>query len=303
MARVLTKADLRGIMPPLVTPFTEDEELDIDAFRREIRYMLPLGVRAFVVGGSTGEGHALTAEELATLCGVAAEEVRGRVPLIAGIITTSTRDAIRRGQVAREAGAEGLMITPVIYQIPSDDGMYDYYSAIWQAVGLPILIYNVVPRAPVSPQLLERLVEIPGIIGIKESIGGNLETLSEMILTVGDKIAVTWAQDPIQFSGYALGATGSISGINTVLPEISIKMFEAIEREHLATARELHYQMFRVARAIGMVNWPAGIKAAINLQGRSVGPARRPFIPISRSQEVHLRQALAASGMLQAAVS
>ncbi len=299
MAQLLTKDDIRGIMPPLVTPFTEDEELDLDAFRREIRYMLGLDVKGFVVGGSTGEGHALTPEEAAALTRAAVDEVRGRIPVIVGIITTSTRDAVRRALLAGEAGAQAVMVTPVIYQVPSDEGLYDYYDALWRRAGLPILIYNVVPRAPVTPAVLQKIVEIPGVIGIKESIGGTLETLGEMIETLGKRISVTWAQDPLMFPGYAMGATGSISGINTVLPEHSVKMFQAIECNDLATARDLHYQMTPVARAIGMVNWPAGIKAAINLQGRAVGPARRPFVPVPAEQVARIRTALAAAGALE----
>ena len=278
---MLTKDGVHGIMTPLVTPFTEREDLDEAAFRREVGLMLDLGVHGLVVGGSTGEGHALTPEELGRLTIVAASEARGNVPVVAGVITTCTRDAVRRGRVAKEAGADGLMVTPIIYQVPSDDGLFDYYDRIWREVGLPLIIYNVVPRVPVSPRLLRRLVSIEGLVGIKESIGGNLDTLSEMVRTVGDKISVTWAQDPLLFAGFALGATGSISGINAVLPQLSLDLWHAVERNDLNTARKIHYRMLPVAQAMGLDNWPARVKELVNLQGRNVGPARRPFIPVT----------------------
>ncbi|HEX6500846.1 MAG TPA: dihydrodipicolinate synthase family protein [Micromonosporaceae bacterium] len=292
MARTLTKEDIRGVFPPALSTFDDNEDLDLDTFRRELAYLRDLGATGFVIGGSTGEGHALTPAELHTLCQVAIDEVRGEIPIVGGVITTYTRDAIVRAQAARDAGADGIMLTPPIYQPPSDEGMVDYYDRVWREVGLPIVIYNVVPRAPVTPELTERLADIPGVIATKESIGGNLETLGRIIESVGDRIAVTWAQDPLMFPGYAMGAVGSISGINTILPEHSIRMFDAIQRNDLATAAAIHYQMTPVARAIGLVNWPAGVKAAVNLQGRKVGLARRPYVPLTPEQHSRLEQAL-----------
>lgn len=303
MTGKLTKDDVRGIIPPLVTPFTENEDLDLESFEREVRYLLDLGAKGFVVGGSTGEGHALSPTELGTLCDLAVKAIAGRVPVIGGIITTYTRDAIERAKQCREAGVAALMMTPPIYQVASIAGMVDYYTSVWKATDLPIIIYNVLPRTPVTPQATKRLAEIPGIIGTKESIGGNLETLGEIIEEVGDKISVTWAQDPLMLPGYAMGATGSISGINTVLPEHSIRMFDAIQKNDLETAVKLHFQMTPVARAIGMVNWPAGIKASINLQGRKVGPARRPFGPLSPEHEARIKETLAQAGAIPAGVA
>ena len=189
------------------------------------------------------------------------------------------------------------MVTPVIYNKPSEECHLAYFAAIWEAVGLPIMVYNVLPHMPVSPRLLQRLAGIPGVIAVKESIGGNLETLAEIVSTLGDRIAVTWAQDLLQFPGYVLGAVGAISAVNTILPEHSIMLFDAVQRSDLATARRLHYSTLPVVQALGASNWPAGIKAALNLQGRHVGPARRPFIPVGAEQAARLAAALAELGL------
>ncbi len=296
----LTKDDIRGCFPPVVTPFSEDEGIDFEAFRRELRYHLDQGVSGFLVAGATGEGYALTPDEVASLYRAAVEEVAGRVPILGGIIATSTRDAVKRAQHAREAGCDGVLATPVIYFSPGNDGMIDYYAAIWNEVGLPIVAYNSIPRSPLTPALVERLVEIPGIIAVKQGAGGTLDELGEMIDAVGDRIAITWSQDYMLFAGYAMGAVGTLGGMDATLPGHVIRLREAVERGDLATARQLHHTISAVARAVGATDFPAGIKAAINMQGRPVGRARRPYLPVVAEQESRIRRALWAAGVLEA---
>lgn len=298
----LSKEDIHGIMPPVVTPFTEDEELDLEAFVREVRYMLEHDIGAVLIGAATGEGYALSADELATLYRTAVEEVGGKVPVLAGIITTSTRDAILRANLAREAGADAVMVTPVIYFSPSDDGLYDYFETIGREASLPIMVYNAVPRTPVSPQLVRRLAEIPQVISVKQGMGATLDGLSETLRTVGDHISVTWSQDAALFSGYALGAAGSLASIDSVLPQQTINLFKAVQSGDLDAARQLHQGIWGVVDAMGggAYDWPAAVKVAINLQGRAVGPARGPYAQVSPEQEADIRVALEAVGALRA---
>ncbi len=293
MTPFLTKHEIRGIFPPVVSPFTADEELDLPAFRDEIRYMLSLGVTGLAVGGSTGEGHALAPEELGALIKVAVEEVRGKIPIVGGIITTSTRDAVKRANVAREAGARAVMVTPPIYQIASTEGLIDYYGAIYRESRMPIIIYNVLPHAPVTPDDFVKLVNgNPGIIGTKESIGGSLETLTELLQTVGDKISVTWANDWLLYPGLAIGATGSISGASAILPKHTIVLWDAVQRSDIKTAQRMHFLITNVAKEISKKNWPAGVKLVVNLQGRKCGPCRRPFVDVPAEQRARIEASL-----------
>ena len=292
MTRILTKKDIVGIFPPMASPFTADEEVDVAALREELKFNLSLDVTGVCLGGSTGEGHALDANDLGILIKTAVEEVKGRVPVMAGIISTSVREAVRRGKAARDAGAQALMVTPPIYQLPSDQGIYDYYDGIYRETGLPIVVYNVLPHCPVTPTLFKRLADNPGIIGTKESIGGSLETLTELLETVGDKISVTWAHDWRLYPGLALGATGSISGAAAILPKHCLVMWDALQRGDIRTAQKLHFIITDVTREISKYNWPAGTKLAINLQGRKVGPCRRPFTTVPPEQEERIKAAL-----------
>lgn len=298
MTKFLTKDDVVGIFPPVATPFTDKEELDLPALRREIQFNLSHDITGVCLGGSTGEGHALTADELGQIIKVAVEEVKGRIPVMAGIITTSTREAAKKAKAAREAGARALMITPPIYQSWNEDGLVDFYSGIHRASELPIVTYNVLPHSPITPKMMYRLTadKSVGLIGTKESIGGSLETLTELLENIGDKISVTWAHDWLLYPGLAIGATGSISGMAAILPKQTVRMWKAIQANDLRTAQRLHFVMTPVAREISKHNWPAGTKLAINLQGRKVGPCRSPFGPdtVPAEQAERIKAALKA---------
>jgi len=225
----------------------------------------------------------------------AQEEVAGRIPVMAGIITTSTREAVKRAKIARDAGAQAVMVTPPIYQICSDDGIYDFYSTIHKESGLPIVIYNVLTNAPVTPKLMQRMaanLEETGLIATKESIGGSLETLGELLMTIDDKISVTWAHDWLLYPGLALGAKGSISGAAAILPRHSLALWDALQRSDIATAQKLHFAITDVCSQVSRYNWPAGVKLAVNLQGRKVGPTRAPFNRVPDEQVQRIKDAL-----------
>ncbi len=289
----LTKDEIVGIFPPMYTPFTPDGEVDVDAFRAEVDYQLQFPITGLVVGGSTGEGHALERAELIELTRVAVEHVAGRVPIMTGIISTSTREAVARAQGARAVGARGVMVTPPIYQSASFAGMIDFYDRIRREGGLPVTIYNVLTHNPVTPAVTQRLAEIGAIVATKESVGGSLATLSHLLETVADQISVTWAQDHLLFPGLALGATGSISGTGAMFPAESIAMFEAIQRNDFAEAQRIHFALAPLTRAVmNGQNWPAWVKAVAELQGRKVGPARLPFVPLTPAEIEVLEQGL-----------
>ncbi|MDF2782155.1 MAG: dihydrodipicolinate synthase family protein, partial [Geminicoccaceae bacterium] len=164
---------LFGIVPPMTTPFDDAGELDEAAVRAQVRWLLDAGVHGLAAGGSTGEGHTLDQDELRRLVGAVAEEAAGRVPVIAGIIVDSTRDAIRRGRAVEGLGVAALQVTPVHYLFrPDDAAMLEHFRVIAEATGLPIIIYNVVPWSYLSPALLCRIMaEVSGVIGVKQSAG------------------------------------------------------------------------------------------------------------------------------------
>ena len=294
--------ELRGIIPPLATPFTPEGDLDEDALRAEIRYLLDEGVDGLTICGSTGEGHTLSVEETVRISEITVQEAHGRVPVVTGIIRDSTREVIRYGQAVKATGVDGLQITPVHYLFnPGDVGTYAYYEAIGEAVGLPIVIYNVVPWNTVTPELLLRLSEIPQVVAVKQS-GGDIHKLADLLRANRGRLQVLSAADDLLYPSFTLGADGAIAAILTVLPDLCIRMWDACQRGDHAEARALHERILPVWRAMNHPDMPARTKAAIELRGRRVGPSRHPILPASPEVRRELDLALDQAGVLPARV-
>jgi 4-hydroxy-tetrahydrodipicolinate synthase len=291
---------LRGIIPPVATPFTEPaQDLDEDALRTELRYFLEVGVHGLTVCGSTGEGQTLSVEESVRISEIALEEARGRVPVVCGIIRDSTREVIRYGQALRRVGVDGLQITPVHYLFdPGPEGTYAYYTEIGEAVGLPMVIYNVVPWNTVSPETLLRLSEIPLVVAVKQS-GGDIHKLAELLRLNNGRLQVLSAVDDLLYPSFMLGAAGAIAAVLTVVPELCIELWEACQRGDHALARSLHERIQAVWTAVNAPDMSARVKAAITLRGRRVGPARSPLQPVSGEVRRQIAQALETAGALE----
>ena len=297
------RLELHGILPPMVTPFHADtEELDEEALRQEVRVLLAAGVHGLTVCGSTGEGHTLSAEETCRVARITRDEAAGRAPVIAGIIRDSTRDVIRYGQALREVGVDALQITPVHYLFnPGEAGTIAYYERIGREVGLPILIYNVVPWNTISPELLLRLAEIEQVIGVKQS-GSDIHKLADLLRLNAGRLAILTAVDDLLYPSFMLGAQGAIAAILTVLPDLCVQLWDACQRGDQAEARALHERILPVWRAINYPDMSARTKAAIELRGRPVGPPRHPFLPVAPAVRASIAAALAEAGVLDAAV-
>ena len=174
---------LRGVIPPATTPFRENGDLDLDATVEEVRWLIEQGAHGVVVGGSTGEGHTLDVDEFRELTTVAVEAADGRIPVMAGIIVDSTKDALLRAKAISHVDVAALQITPVHYLFrPDDDAMLVYFREISEESSRPIIIYNVVPWSYLSPRLLCRIMdEVDGVVGVKQS-AGDLKLLADLAL-------------------------------------------------------------------------------------------------------------------------
>lgn len=290
MADALRKDEIKGIIPPLVSTFGPNGDLDLALFNQELRFMEEAGVTLAVVGGSTGSGDELTPEELGTLVNASARS--GKIRTIAGIITTTTRDAIKRGQLARDAGACALMLGPPIYTTPSDDGLDSFILEVAEATTLPIIYYN---HFFSPPSVMQRVATLPGVICLKEVA---LEPVSELVQTVGDKVAIAAGADCVNIASFLFGAHASISGINTVIP----KQYKEIYAAHLAgdylRGRMLTEKIAPLAREmIKGVNFPARVKFAINQLGRNVGNPRKPSGDLAEADRANILAAIKFAGL------
>jgi 4-hydroxy-tetrahydrodipicolinate synthase len=292
---------LTGIIPPLVTPFTSgDEDLDEPALRAEIRHLLSAGVHGLTLCGSTGEGHALSLEETVRCAEISVEEAHGRVPVVVGIIRDSTREVVRYGRALRSVrGVDALQITPVHYLFqPGPDGTYTYYKDIGDAVGLPIVIYNVVPWNTVAPETLLRLSEIPQVIAVKQS-GGDIHKLAELLRANNGRLQVLSAIDDLLYPSFALGAHGAIAAILTIVPDLAVALWDAVRCGDHAAALQLHERILPIWTACNHPDMSARVKAAIQLRGRNVGVPRRPLLPVADDVRRQIAEALQQAGVLE----
>jgi 4-hydroxy-tetrahydrodipicolinate synthase len=293
---------LQGIIPPMTTPFDAAGAIDQGAVRAQVRWLLDAGVHGLAVGGSTGEGQTLDQDELCRLVGIVAEETAGRVPVIAGIIVDSTRDAIRRGKAVGDLGVAALQVTPVHYLFrPDDDAMLGHFRAIAEATGLPIVIYNVVPWSYLSPALLCRIMrEVPGVIGVKQS-AGDLKLLADLMIAAPAGSRIFSAVDALLYPSFALGAHGSIAAILAAAPGTCVGLWDAVQRGDHATAHHLHRRLLPLWNAMVGDNLPASTKYAQMLQGCPGGQPRAPMPAASAAQQRAIRAALDGLGAARAA--
>ncbi|RJS86408.1 dihydrodipicolinate synthase family protein [Candidatus Bathyarchaeota archaeon] len=290
---------LEGIMPPMLTPFDDREEIDEEALRSEVRYLLEVGVHGLVVCGSTGEGYSMTPAEVGRVTEIVRDEAGKDVPLITGVIANSANVAIALGLAAKAAGADGLMVTPVHYVFkPTDEGNIDYYRRIADAVGLPIVIYNVIPWNTISVELAVRLVdEVDSIKGIKQS-GGDIHGLADVIKALGHRIPIMSALDDVLLASFILGARGAIAAICTIAPELCLDLWEAAKDGDLKRGVELHRRLLPIWRAVGRGDMPARAKEALRMLGRKAGRARSPLIPVDEEARQEIEAALKEAGLL-----
>jgi 4-hydroxy-tetrahydrodipicolinate synthase len=292
--------EIYGIVPPLTTPFRPDDTIDEDALRADTRYMLDVAkVHGLAVCGSTGEGHTLTTEETRRITQIAAQEVKGRVPLITGIITDSTGAAIERGRAVKDLGVTALQVTPPHYIFrPDDDALLRHYEALAKGTGMPIIIYNVVPSVYLSPQLLTRIITgVEGVIGVKQS-AGDLKLLADLLLMLGNRGRIMSATDAMLYPSFALGAHGAIAAILAAAPTLCVQLWDAVQAGDHKRALTLHEKLLPIWNAIWGDNLPANVKCAEEFQGRKAGVPRAPMPASSPAQTAAIRSALQKAGLL-----
>ena len=289
-----------GIVPPMATPFAADESVDEAALRAEVRHLIEsAGVHGVAVGGSTGEGHTLSTDELRCVVGNAVDAAEARVPVIAGVIVDSTRQAIEKARALADLDVAALQVTPVHYLFrPDDDMMFAHFAKLAEASAHPLMIYNVVPWSYCSPALLDRMLrEIDGLIGVKQS-AGDLKLLADLLMTSANAGRIMSAVDALLYPSFCLGAHGAIAAILATAPELCVALWDQTRAGDHAAALETHLKLLPIWNAIMDDNLPANVKTALGMLGRHAGKARMPMQDSSPGQREAIKAALAGAGML-----
>lgn len=292
---------LKGIIPAVITPFTEDGKLDEAALRENLRFLIEKGVHGLMVNGSTGEAASLSPEERKKIVEIAVDEAGGKLPVVAGTGTPSTWMTSKLTKEAKEAGADAAMIVTPFYLIPNERGLIKHYKTVAEEVGIPIVAYNIPQHTKVnltSSMVAKLCDEVPLITALKDS-AGNMSQFAETVELVGDRISVLSGSDDLLLQSFILGADGAIIALGNIAPSMAVQMFGLVQEGKLNKAKEIYFKLIPIAKAIGSeFNFPAPVKEAIKLLGRPAGPTRSPIVPVTEQERDAIRKALKHAGLL-----
>lgn len=288
-----------GSMVAIVTPFS-DGRLDEEAFRELIEWHIASGTDVIVPCGTTGESATLSHEEHDRVIEMTVELVNGRVPVLAGTGSNSTAEAIRLTKHAKEAGADGALLITPYYNKPTQQGLYEHYKAIAEAVEFPMVLYNVPGRTGLNmlPETVARLSKIDVIVGVKEATG-SLRQASEIIALCDDSFAVISGDDFINFPLLAVGGKGMISVTANVVPGDLAALYDAWKAGDVARARDLHYKTLPLHTAMFYETNPIPVKTALYKLGKIKREFRLPLCPLSEANDKKLDAALKKYGLLE----
>ena len=293
--------DLKGVIPALTTPFTEDQSLDLEGFRRLVEIVVGDGVHGVLAGGCTGESWALDEEETGAVFLAAVDQVAGRVPVVAGCGAMLTRDAIAQVRRAEGAGCDAAMVQPPWYVMPGLDEVYAYYAGILAATELPVMVYNNPRRTGImlTADFMDRLADEPKVIAIKESSKDWL-VLSEIIRRCKDRINVLVGYaDLLGLAAIGEGAVGFVEASPPIIGARYVDFFNAARSGDTALARALQAEFAMLNGGLfGIGTFPASAKAALEMVGRPGGRTRDPIRPLDAAQRGRIRDVLVSMGLL-----
>ncbi|HRG50266.1 MAG TPA: 4-hydroxy-tetrahydrodipicolinate synthase [Pseudomonadales bacterium] len=290
---------ITGSMVALVTPMNESGALDWDALAELIEWHIEQGTHAIVAMGTTGESATLSFEEHIAVVRSAVNQVRGRIPVIAGTGANSTSEAIELTRAAKEAKVDACLLVTPYYNKPTQEGLYLHHKAVAEAVAIPQILYNVPGRTvcDMLPDTTLRLAQIPNIRGIKDATG-NLERARELIERSPGDFAVYSGDDETAVELILLGGKGDISVTANVAPKLVAKMNALALAGKAEEARTLNEELMAVHKAMFVESNPIPVKWALEQMGKIKSGIRLPLTVLSAKQHDAVRTALIAAGLL-----
>jgi len=289
----------KGSMVAIVTPFDADGRFAEETYRELIEFQIENGTDAIIPCGTTGESATLDYKEHDEVIKVCIEQVKGRIPVIAGTGSNSTAEAIELSQHAKEMGADGVLLVSPYYNKPTQEGLYQHYKAIHDAVAIPQVLYNVPGRTGMNMEAKTtiRLAELPNIVAIKEA-SGSVTQASEIIAAAGDKIGVLSGDDFLTLPLMACGATGIISVTANIAPKQVKAMVAAINAGNWGEAKRLHLDLLALHQAMFIESNPVPVKAALALMGKARADVRLPLVALTAPSGETLKAVMQQSGLL-----
>lgn len=286
----------KGIIPPIVTPFDREGNIDFQVYRQMVDHLIAQGVHGVFPMGTTGEFYALSDEEYRRILEVTVEQVAGRVDVYAGANDITTRGVIRQIRIVEQVkGIDALSILTPMFVSQTQEELYQHYKTIAESTALPIIIYNNKPKTNVTatPETVARLAQIPNIIGVKDSTGDFTNTLEYIRLTrdIPD-FHVLLGRDTLIYAGLCCGCAGSIASCSNVAPRLVCDIYDKYRAGDQAGALEAQMKLNPLRIACNMGTFPAVIKEGLVMQGIPVGKCLEPIGELRSDEKDRLRQVL-----------
>jgi 4-hydroxy-tetrahydrodipicolinate synthase len=291
--------DIRGCGTALVTPFSEDGTLDVDALRGLVEFQLSEGIDFLVPCGTTGEAPTLEHEEYLGVVRVVTQEAKGKVPVIAGAGGNNTKKICSLVQDLQALKVQGILSVAPYYNKPTQEGLYQHFKTIADSTDLPVILYNVPSRTSsnILPETVARLAEISNIIGIKEA-SGSITQQMEVLNSVEPGFRVLSGDDSFAFPLMALGGVGIISVISNEIPGPMSKLAHLMLDGNIDEARKLHFQLLPLMQANFLETNPIPVKAALAMMGMIEEVYRLPMVPMKPENRAKLEKVMVAQGLL-----
>ncbi len=290
----------QGSIVALVTPF-RDGQVDEAKLRELVEFHVQQGSDGIVPCGTTGESPTLSHEEHKRVVEVVVQAAAGRIPVIAGTGSNSTAEAIDLTVHAMKAGADAALLVSPYYNKPTQQGLYEHFKAVAEAApDLPLILYNIQSRTAVNIETdtLARLAQIPNIVGVKEA-SGSLDQMTSVVLACGPEFTVLSGDDSLTLPLMAVGGRGVISVVANILPREVVEMTRAALAGDFKRARELHWKLFPVCRAMFLETNPIPVKEAMAMLGMIRAEWRLPLCRMSDANRERLRKVLTQAGVLR----
>ena len=288
----------RGSFTALVTPF-KNGSLDEEAFRKLVNWQIEQGTHGLVPVGTTGESPTLSHEEHHKVVEWCIEEAKGRVPVIAGAGSNSTREAIELARHAERAGADAALVVTPYYNKPTQEGMYQHFKAVNDAIGIPIIIYNIPPRSVVdmSVDTMSRLFELKNIVGVKDATG-NLARVSQQRQAMGPDFIQMSGEDMTALAYMSAGGHGCISVVSNIAPKLCSELMAAVFKGDYAGALQIQDRLVPLHDAVFKEPGLAGAKHGLALLGRVKEEVRLPLLPVTEPTGKVIRAAMVHAGLI-----
>jgi len=304
-SRYLILMQLRGCGTALVTPFHQDGSLDEQALRNLVAWQIESGIDFLVPCGTTGETPTLSHDEWLRVIDVTVEVVAARVPIVAGATSNSTYDAVAKAKEAAERpGVDAILTASPYYNKPTQEGQFQHFKAIAEAVSKPIILYNVPGRtaANIEPSTIARLSEVPNVAGVKEA-SGNLTQIAEICAAAKPEFSVLSGDDALTLPIVALGAVGVISVASNEIPREMAEMTRAALNNDWTAARQRFHKYLPLMQANFIESSPMPVKAVLAMMGRIEEAYRLPMVPVRRDTRSKLQRIASDVGLIAKAAA